>query len=318
MADIDIAMPCFNCAPWLDTFLKSLLSQEVTNWRLVARDDGSTDGTASLLDVWKGRLGERMKLVQGSAGKNLGVVGNYNLVLADTSARWVMTADPDDVWLPGRLQRTLAALKEAEDRLGEEMPLAVCTDAEVIDDSDKVVAPSYWRWARNDPSRVKRIDQVAMESPALGSTMAVNRALLDVALPIDAAAPYQDWWLAMAAAAFGRIITLPDRTILYRRHGGNSTAIPMSSSLGGAIRRVLRSPDAPRQRLKRVLFGQAVPQAAAFLIRYRDRLPSADSDTLEALARLPSRGPIRRRLDLVRHHLWFASTFKNIGMIVLC
>lgn len=318
MAEIDIAMPCYNAEPWLDRCMESLLVQQITDWRLVARDDGSSDGTAGRLAAWNARLAERMTLLRDSAGKNLGVVGNYNLVLGGTTARWVMTADPDDVWLPYRLQRTLAALKEAEDRLGPDAPLAVCTDARVIDDQERPVASSYWRWARHDPARTKRVAHVAMESPALGSTMAVNRALLDIALPIAAASPYQDWWLALVAVAFGGLLALPEPTILYRRHSSNSADSPLSSSWSEAFWRVMESPLAPKRRLEKVLFKQAAPQAAAFLETYRARLESDDADALGALVQLRDLGPFDRRMMLWRHHLWFASPVKNLGLVAFC
>ena len=70
-----------------------------------------------------------------------------------------------------------------------------------------------------------------MESFALGSTMMVNRALLEAALPFPSGAAYQDWWLSLVALAFGSLVSLPDRTVGYRRHGKNETQDPFGSSL---------------------------------------------------------------------------------------
>ena len=70
-------------------------SHDNVNWRLIARDDGSPDGTLALLNDWQERLGARMILLDPDAPKNLGLIGNYDAVLAATTARWVLTADPD-------------------------------------------------------------------------------------------------------------------------------------------------------------------------------------------------------------------------------
>src|ERR1700719_4016830 len=107
MAEIEIAIPAYNCAAWLDDLIESILQQDVDNWRLVARDDASTDDTAARLATWKQRLGERMMIVEGSDRRNLGLVGNYNTVLSATTSPWVMLADADDVWRPGKLSLTL-------------------------------------------------------------------------------------------------------------------------------------------------------------------------------------------------------------------
>ena len=313
---VDIAMPTYNCSAWLDSFVESLAAQDFTDWRLVARDDRSSDDTARRLAVWQARLGARMTILPDSGVCNLGLIGNYSAVLSATSAAWVMSADPDDVWLPGKITRTVAAMQQAEAALGASMPLAICTDAEVVDTVSRPVAPSFWRWSRMDPDRMNELSRAAMESVALGSTMMVNRALLDRALPIEKGAAYQDWWLALVAVAFGRVVALPEKTILYRRHEVNATADPFGESYFGAIRRTLRAPLAPRRRLEGLL-AQAAAQARLFLSRYRTSLRNSEIGALEALGSLPSLGLAGRRLAVFRHGLWFASPLKNAGLLAL-
>jgi glycosyltransferase involved in cell wall biosynthesis len=313
---IDVAFPCYNALCWIDGFIESLLKLTGVEWRLVARDDGSSDGTPALLKQWRERLGVRMVLLDdGGPSRNLGVVGNYNAVLAACTARWVLTADPDDIWLPNRVPLTLGALKKAETELGEETPLAVCTDAEVIDSDLNPVAPSYWRWSRSMPPRRYTVARMAMDSVALGSTMAINRALLRAALPISHAAPYQDSWLALAAIALGRLVILPEPTIRYRRHASNTTREPFSASLNGAVKRLLGAPHSARGRLN-LLIGQAARQAGAFAELYAGRVASGDERALRALAGLQQLGPLARRMALARHGLWFNSALKNLGMLL--
>lgn len=309
-------MPAFNCAPWLDDFMQSLLAQEFPNWRLIARDDHSDDTTQALLRTWQKRVGPRMTILPDSGLKNLGLIGNYNAVLGATSARWVMCADPDDVWLPGKIARTLEAIGKSEDEFGAATPIAVCTDAKVVDADRHPVAPSYWRWSHVDPALTQQVVRVAMESVALGSTMLVNRALLDLTLPIVEGARYQDWWMVMVAAAFGHVTTLDAPTIQYRRHGNNATADPYGDSLFHAVWRTLASPGAPRRRLNKILMPTAT-QAGAFLKRYRDRLNSKDRSALRGLASLATLGPLNRRWMVLRYGLWFASPWKNLGMFAL-
>jgi Glycosyl transferase family 2 len=306
---MDIALPAYNCAPWLDAFLESLLAQDYTNWRVIARDDASRDDTAGRLAAWQSRLGSRMVVLEG--GRNLGVIGNYNAVFEATESDLVMSADPDDVWLPGKIRRSLEAIRDFDPAV----PLGLCTDARVIDAEGRDVAPSFWKWSRMNPAR-RSVPQVAMESVALGSTMMFNRALLDVAVPMPSGATYQDWWLALAAAAFGRLIPLAEPTILYRRHASNATSDPYSSQLSGAVRRTLGAPGAPRRRLRQVV-AQAVAQASAFRERYRGRLAPSDAAALDALAGLLSTNPLCVRAAILRHGLWFGSPLKNAGLLAL-
>ena len=316
MEPIDIAMPAYNCAPWLDGFIGSLLAQDFTNWRLIARDDGSKDNTGGELAKWQGELGERMIFLPDSGKRNLGLIGNYTAVLTAATAPYVMSADPDDVWLPGKITRTMQAMRAAEAAAGAGSPVAVCTDAAVVDGNRRPIAPSFWRWSRMDPGLMPVLARAAMESVALGSTMMMNRALLTCALPIEKGAAYQDWWLALVAVAFGRLVALPETTILYRRHEVNATADPYGGSLAGALRRTLHAPGAPRRRLEKLVV-QAATQARSFVARYRDRLRGSDIAALEALGELPSLGSLERRLAVLRYGLWFASPLKNAGLLAL-
>lgn len=311
--DVDIVLPCFNAGAWIDPFMNRLLSLDLPPWRLVARDDGSSDDSLAVLRRWQARLGPRMLLVEAGGG-NLGVNGNYNAVLAATSARWILTADPDDVWLPNHAV-TLGALIEAEKRLGAEVPIAVATDAVVVDEDLAFVAPSFWRWSHNVPKKRAPLRRMAMESPALGSTMAVNRALLDAALPIPPGAAYQDWWLVLVATAFGALVTLPEATILYRRHEQSMTKGPFAASLSAALRRTLRAPTAGRARVD-FLIRQAARQAESFVQTYQTRLATRDVAALRALAALPEMNPITRRAAVIRHGLWFTWWMKNLGLLV--
>jgi len=313
---VDIAMPTYNCGPWLDQTMDSILAQDITSWRLIVRDDRSSDDTNRALAEWQARLGGRMTILPDSGARNLGVTGNYNAVLSAATADWVMSADPDDVWLPGKILRTCRAMQKAEAEFGATTPIAVCTDAAVIDGAGQPIAPSYWRWSRLGLTRIGEAPRVAMESVALGSTMMMNRALLEAALPIPAAAPYQDWWLTLVAAAFGHLIPLPEQTILYRRHGSNETVDPYSSALGSALGRAVTAPCAARRRLRMVV-AHSSAIAGAFVERYRSRLEPRDVAALELLAKLFSLGPLERRIAVLRHGLWFSSRVKNLGLLAL-
>ena len=315
MAEIEIALPAYNCAAWLDELIESILQQDVDNWRIVTRDDASTDGTAARLGSWKQHLGERMMMVEGST-PNLGPVGNYNAVLSATSSRWIMLADSDDVWRPGKLQLTLQAMQAAEAAHGPATPIAVFTDAEVVDEQLQPVADSYWRWSRANLAAAQVFHRLVVDSPAISSTMMVNRALLDLALPMPAAIWSQDWWAMMVAAAFGKVVKLDERTILYRRHSANDSLEPYAATTQGVVRRLLAAPGSAREKLD-LLIDRIARQAGAFAERFQGELSASDLAALKAASRLPYAGGIQRRWSVVRHGLWFGSLPKNLGMMLL-
>ena len=314
--EVDIVLPCYEAAAWIDGFIGGLLEVRDIRWRVLARDDASRDGTAACLRQWRDRLGDRMTILDDGDMRNLGVIGNYDRLLAATAAPWILTADPDDVWLPVHMETVLGALLTAEAAHGTDMPIAVCADAQVVDAALAPIADSYWRWSRTRPARHRAVPRTAIDNAALGSTMAINRALLQRALPLPSGAAYQDWWLALVATAFGRLIAVPDATIQYRRHQENLTRDPYSATLPGMVARLSNAPRSAHDRV-RFIIHQAARQARAFVDRYEGDLPVNEMAALRALADLPGMGPLRRRRAVLRHNLWFNSPLKNLGLLLL-
>jgi glycosyltransferase involved in cell wall biosynthesis len=316
MAEIDIAIAAYNCAAWLDDLIESILQQDRHNWRIVARDDASTDDTAARLAAWQQRLGDRMMIVDNSDKRNLGPVGNYNAILSATTSPWIMLADSDDVWRPGKLAITFIAMRAAEAVLGATTPVIVFTDAEVVDEQLQPVAESYWRWSRANLGSATVFHRLLMDCPAISSTMMVNRALMDLALPMTGKIWSQDWWAMMVAAAFGQIVKVKERTVLYRRHSANDSLEPYAATIKGTAHRLLTAPSSARKKLDR-LIHQIAPQAGAFAERFPHSLSASDLAALKAASRLPYVGGIQRRWSVVRHGLWFGSLPKNVGLMLL-
>lgn len=309
MAEIDIAIPAHNCAAWVDALIESILQQDVHNWRIISRDDASTDDTAARLAAWKQKLGDRMMVLP--AGPNLGMIGNYDAVLAATTARWVMFSDPDDVWKPGKMTADIAAMGAAESANGGNFPIVICSDAEVVDAQLRPIAASYWKWSRMDPNLCSAFHRLLVDSPVLTSTMMVNRALLDVALPMTGVAACPDWWHALVACALGKITCLPQTTISYRRHPHNDSVVPTTANLTSAAARIGEA----HGRIAK-LVRQNSQQASGFQGRFGPQLSASQNSALRAAASLPHVGSLHRRWSVVRHGLWFGSPIKNVGLML--
>jgi glycosyltransferase involved in cell wall biosynthesis len=309
--EIDIVVPTYNASLWLDDLVQSILSQESPySFRLIVRDDASTDDTAEKLLRWQDRLGDRMTILPSE--RNLGMVGNFEALFAAPSAPWVMLADPDDVWEPGKILAIVSAMRGAESENGAECPIAVFTDARVVDSNLLPICESYWRWMRQDPNLSQVFSRMVLDNPALTSTMMVNRALLSLALPMSGAAVYPDWWLAHTACCFGKLVFLRERTVKYRRHSANDSAVPATATLSQALMKLGRA----RSRV-RGLIGQSALHAKGFLDHYGPRIPDEQVAILQAAMNLLTKSFMRRRYDLIRYNLWFGSPIKNVVLMLL-
>jgi hypothetical protein len=116
---------------------------------------------------------------------------------------------------------------------------------------------------------------------ALGCASLANRPLLELALPLPASIASHDWWLALCAAAAGRIDFLPEPALWYRRHGENTSG-PAGFWAGFNPRK-----HSWRKRWETGYrsFRQSLRQASALQRRLEDRGVEATAETRRYLRR---------------------------------
>jgi glycosyltransferase involved in cell wall biosynthesis len=95
---IDVIIPTFNRAYSLPRAIQSVLNQTHKNFNLIVVDDGSSDGTADLME--KDFKHPKIKFYQQS---NSGVSSARNFGIMKAQAEWVAFLDSDDEWLPQKL-----------------------------------------------------------------------------------------------------------------------------------------------------------------------------------------------------------------------
>lgn len=106
--EISIIIPVYNKAKYLETAMKSALSQDFARYEVIAVDDGSTDGSSQLCDSWAAK-DSRLRVVHQT---NSGVTAARKAGLAAAQGRYVMFADADDQLLPNALSATYQAMTE--------------------------------------------------------------------------------------------------------------------------------------------------------------------------------------------------------------
>ena len=215
---IEVVLPTYNGAAYLRQQIASIDQQTLRPQRLLLRDDGSSDGTAELLACIKREYGDWLELLP--ADGNLGCTANVNRLLEATKAAYVALADQDDVWLPHKLEASLALLQQLERSRGDKTPLLVHSDLELVDGEGASLGSTYLQRQRLDPLRTAP-EHLVLTNVVTGCTVLLNRALLQKALPIPAEALMHDWWLALVASRIGEIGLLPEPTVRYRQHGTN-------------------------------------------------------------------------------------------------
>lgn len=92
--EISVIVPVYNAERWLRQCVDSILAQTFTDFELLLIDDGSTDGSDNICDVYV-TLDRRVRVFHKPNG---GVSSARNLGLDHALGRWITFVDADD-WL---------------------------------------------------------------------------------------------------------------------------------------------------------------------------------------------------------------------------
>jgi glycosyltransferase involved in cell wall biosynthesis len=101
---VSVLLACWNAETYVGDAVRSVLDQRPAPFELIAVDDGSTDGSAAVLEGF----GDRLTLVR---QENRGVGAALNRAAAEATGEALAFIDADDVWTPGKLARQAEALK---------------------------------------------------------------------------------------------------------------------------------------------------------------------------------------------------------------
>jgi len=219
-----------------------------------------------------------------------------------------MFCDQDDVWMPNKIEVTLAAMLRAEASEGASVPIGVFTDLTVTDENLRVVAPSAMRYAHRNPYTCGTARRLCVESPVYGNALMVNRASKRLCDKVPGAIPMHDWWLSMLAVVFGRLVYVDEPTLLYRRHA-NSLSLTTKYGLVSYMRTALKE--------RRGFMDRLLDQWRLFYKVYGDQMDEEQRVFFSALGSINDRNWVMRRYMLLRHRMFKTGFLKNLGLFLV-
>ncbi|GAA4456201.1 hypothetical protein GCM10023189_25040 [Nibrella saemangeumensis] len=107
---VSVIMPVYNGERYLAQSIESVLSQSYTNLELIIVNNGSTDGTANILDQFLKR-DNRVRVI--FHPEPLGHAGEAasNLASRQAKGKYIAKLDADDIALPQRLEKQVSFLE---------------------------------------------------------------------------------------------------------------------------------------------------------------------------------------------------------------
>jgi glycosyltransferase involved in cell wall biosynthesis len=308
---IEVLLATYNGERFLREQISSILTQDYRNVCVLARDDGSSDGTVKILNEYAERYPARFRVMPLSPGTG-SAKDNFLLLMQASTASYICFADQDDVWLPDKVSRTKQEMDQLENQWEVDTPLLVFTDLHVVDDQLRPLHESFWAHEKIEPDRIHRFAQLLGRSVVTGCTMMVNRPLLEASLRMPCDAPMHDRWIGLVASAVGKVSAVSSRTVLYRQHDRNVVGVEeRPKSLLELVGRVLKR-DA-----RRIQWKSNQRQAAAFLRVYSAEVSKEHRDLLSAYLRCgASRSRLFRITTFIRYGLHRWKSMRDIAILL--
>lgn len=235
---VSVAMCTYNGARYVGEQLGSILDQTNRPNEIVIADDGSTDGTLGVVrEIWTERQPGDVSLNILAQGARLGVTANFQRAIDATRGDLVALSDQDDVWHPERLSLASAAFRADESLLLQN------SDARLVDASGRPLGMTLLDALRVSAVEHDEIDRgqafhaYIRRNLVTGATVMFRRSLMAAAAPFPSEWVH-DEWLAIIAAATGRVMLSDVALIDYRQHGSNAIGVA-SPTLGYRIGRML-------------------------------------------------------------------------------
>jgi len=303
---IDILLPTYNGEKFIKEQIESVLNQSYENWRLLVRDDGSSDSTVEIVKNYTAQYPQKIVLIEDDKD-HLGACQSFAQLLNHSTSDYIMFCDQDDIWLPDKIELTLNKMLELEKTYDQ--PILVHTDVKVVDENLNILRDSFWRYQRVNPD-LKSLNHLLIQNNVTGCAMMINKRLKEISLPIPTEAIMYDWWIGLVASTFGVIEYIKKPTVLYRQHIQCDTGAKKYTAwfFLSKINELNESQKSIRK---------TVRQGKAFKERFKDKLSEEQLGIVGDFTNLLNVNRFKRLRLLAKQNIRKYGALRNMGFLIL-
>lgn len=320
---VQILLCSYNGERYLPAQLDSILSQRTEeDYELLISDDCSGDGTREILRRYRERRPDRVRLLLRESPSG-GAWRHFLSLFTEgyaAGADYIMLSDQDDVWEPEKLSESLKAMREMERSCGAALPLLVHCDSRLVDGELREIAPSFTAYQKMSPERDK-LAQLLVQNHVVGASVMINRALSERIRTMPERIVMHDQWIALIAAAFGRLFYLPKPLYLYRQHGANVLGAEKGSLFSELFGRlgIGRKDGRSKREMdehSRAVYAALFEQAESFLRIYGEELRPEQRRLLEDFLRIKEQGRLGKIINILGHGFTYNLLHRTIGELI--
>jgi glycosyl transferase family 2 len=229
MAKVDVVIPCYNYGRFLKGCVNSVLSQSISDIRILIIDDASCDDSKTVAQSLTA-ADPRVSFI--SHPQNIGHIRTYNQGIDWLQSDYFLLLSADDLLVPGALERA--------SRIMDEYPDIVLTYGSGIEWFDNTPFPTQTSaadggWSRQDLIRdmcTSGANLVTTPTAIVRTSAQKSIGGYEIDLPHSA-----DMAMWLNFAAVGSIAQIHATQAIYRRHSSNMSASYYAEKLSDYLQR---------------------------------------------------------------------------------
>ena len=209
---VDILVTTYNTnEKYLKKQIESILKQTYKNIRIYISDDNSLDTkVADILKKYK-EQDERIELY--IQPKNLGYNKNFEFLLKQSKANYIMFSDHDDIWNKDKVEKSLRKLKE------KDVDMVYC-NCRQVDEDGIVLHDDYFKY-KNVPLVKGKSKLAISRCVGIGCSQIITKAVKDKMIPFKKDVIAHDWLAAFIANEGKGMCYIEEPLFDYRLHNTN-------------------------------------------------------------------------------------------------
>lgn len=209
---VDILLATYNSnEQYLQEQIDSILNQTHRNIKLYISDDSSSnENVKKIIDDYKNKDNRIVAFYQ---EKNIGFNANFEFLLKQSTAEYIMFSDHDDIWHKNKVEKSLEKLKNSNVSL-------VYANCRQVTEDKKLINDNYFKY-KNIPL-IQGTNKLAISRYAgLGCSQIITKNVKEKMIPFKPYVIAHDWLAGFIANEQKGIDYIYEPLFDYRLHSNN-------------------------------------------------------------------------------------------------
>ncbi len=209
---VEILLTTYNTdEKYLKKQIDSILNQTYQNFTLLISDDASTKKEIKKILEEYQKKDKRIKLYLQE--KNIGYNKNFEFLLKQANAKYIMFSDHDDIWYPQKVEKSIEKIqKEGVD--------LVYSNAHQINEEDQIIQQDYFKY-KNVPLIEKKSKLAISRCIGIGCSQIITDTVKNEMIPFKKEVIAHDWLAAYIANEKKGMAYIKEPLFGYRLHSNN-------------------------------------------------------------------------------------------------